>query len=196
MVDDGTIKRAVRGDLVAREICTDAEYILPWSQRSPCDGVPGDDACEHCSKRREVSILDAAKYILVKKGPISAFKLQKLCYYAQAWTLAWEDRPMFAEDFQAWVNGPVCTALYYYHQGEFIISANNIPSGNIKNLSVDDIENLDLVLDQFGDKNPYWLREQTCHEYPWLYARGDLEPDEESSAIITKGSIGAYYSSL
>lgn len=25
-------------------------------------------------------------------------KLQKLCYYAQAWSLVWDDAPLFAED--------------------------------------------------------------------------------------------------
>ena len=39
-------------------------------------------------------------------------KLQKLVYYAQAWHLALRDVPLFEEDFEAWVHGPVIPALY------------------------------------------------------------------------------------
>lgn len=53
-------------------------------------------------------VFDVAKYILCQCGKMSTWKLQKLCYYAQAWHLAWTGNPIFAEDFQAWSNGPVC----------------------------------------------------------------------------------------
>jgi hypothetical protein len=35
------------------------------------------------------TIFDVAKYILQQRGEMTAMKLQKLCYYAQAWSLAW-----------------------------------------------------------------------------------------------------------
>ncbi len=39
-------------------------------------------------------------------------KLQKLCYYCQAWYLAWNNEPLFDEEFEAWASGPVCKELY------------------------------------------------------------------------------------
>ncbi len=36
-------------------------------------------------------IFDTAKYILEKSGAMSAMKLQKSCYYLQAWFLVWDD---------------------------------------------------------------------------------------------------------
>ena len=54
------------------------------------------------------SVFDAAKYILEKMNTISAWKLQKLCYYAQAWALAWTGEPLFQEDFEAWAAGVPC----------------------------------------------------------------------------------------
>jgi uncharacterized phage-associated protein len=39
-------------------------------------------------------------------------KLQKLVYYAQSWSLALLDRPLFDEDVQAWRHGPVARSVY------------------------------------------------------------------------------------
>jgi uncharacterized phage-associated protein len=43
---------------------------------------------------------------------VSNLQLQKLVYYAQAWHLALYDRPLFEDDFQAWVHGPVIPELF------------------------------------------------------------------------------------
>lgn len=39
---------------------------------------------------------------------MSTMKLQKLCYYAQAWSLVWDDEPLIEKDFEVWANGLVC----------------------------------------------------------------------------------------
>ncbi len=39
--------------------------------------------------------VDVATYILDREGEMSAMKLQKLVYYSQAWSLVWDDRPLF-----------------------------------------------------------------------------------------------------
>ncbi|MBQ1164076.1 DUF4065 domain-containing protein, partial [Streptomyces sp. A73] len=44
-------------------------------------------------------------------------KLQKLCYFAYGYHLAWEGRPLFREPFEAWANGPVVYDLYDQHLG-------------------------------------------------------------------------------
>ncbi|MCH7691617.1 MAG: DUF4065 domain-containing protein, partial [candidate division Zixibacteria bacterium] len=54
-----------------------------------------------------ISVFDVAKYILSKLGGVSAMKLHKLLYYAQAWSLVWDERPLFQERIEAWVSGPV-----------------------------------------------------------------------------------------
>ena len=43
------------------------------------------------------NVFDVAKYILEKLGTLSTMKLQKLCYYCQAWSLVWDDTPLFDE---------------------------------------------------------------------------------------------------
>jgi uncharacterized phage-associated protein len=46
-----------------------------------------------------------------QKG-ISNKKLQKLVYYAQAWSLAFTEKPLFPEKFEAWIHGPAVPSLY------------------------------------------------------------------------------------
>ena len=143
------------------------------------------------------NIFDTAKHILEKQGCISTWKLQKLCYYAQAWTLAWSDgTPLFEENFQAWTNGPVCRELYELHKGKYVISVDELNAGDSKNLTNNEIENINVVLEDYGDKTPMWLREQTHIETPWKSARGDTPDNVRSENIITKDSMGAYYGSL
>lgn len=142
-----------------------------------------------------MSVFDVARYILDRTGEISTWKLQKLCYYAQAWTLAWNDKPLFEEDFQAWANGPVCPALFDAHRGVYTIKPEMI-HGDPSKLDAEQIENINIILKGYGDKDAYWLREQTHAEAPWKNARGDLPEGASSRAVISKESMGLYYGGL
>ncbi len=51
-------------------------------------------------------VFDVAAYILNKQGRMTTMKLQKLCYYAQAWHLVWAEKPLFDEPIQAWGEWP------------------------------------------------------------------------------------------
>ena len=44
-------------------------------------------------------------------GQMTAKKLEKLVYYAQAWHLARHQRPLFPETIEAWAQGPVVRHL-------------------------------------------------------------------------------------
>lgn len=141
------------------------------------------------------SVFDVAKYILEKCGPMSTWKLQKLCYYAQAWSIVWESEPLFGEDFEAWSNGPVCPQLFHAHQGRFNINALQI-NGNVDELTQQQQADIDIVLKDYGSMAAYELREQTHIEDPWIIARGGLQDGEPSDKVITKEAMGEYYGSL
>jgi uncharacterized phage-associated protein len=55
---------------------------------------------------------------------IDQMKLQKLLFYAHAWSLALKDKPLFEEDFEAWPWGPVVKDVYVqtkiYGRGEVV----------------------------------------------------------------------------
>jgi len=142
------------------------------------------------------TIFDVAKYILEQKGAMTTMKLQKLCYYSQAWSLAWDEVPLFEEDFEAWANGPVCRKLYSYHRKKFEVDASDFYLGDSKNLSATQKETIDVVLAFYGDKSPVWLSELTHSENPWKDARRGVEPGDYCDNIITKRAMQEYYSGL
>ena len=142
------------------------------------------------------SVFDVAKYVLNKEGSMSTWKLQKLCYYSQAWSLAWTEEPIFQEDFEAWANGPVCPELFRSHQGLFNVGIKNLEKGNPNNLTDDQKETIDIVLRDFGNMAPYELREMTHNEAPWKDARANLPEGAYCNNTITKEAMGTFYGSL
>lgn len=143
-----------------------------------------------------VTVFDVAKYILERQGSMSTWKLQKLCYYSQAWSLAWTGNPLFNEDFQAWRNGPVCPELFRMHRGQFMVDADWFKDADPSKLNTDEIDTIDTVLDSYGDKEPYELRAMTHAEKPWKDMRVGLGDFDSCNKVITKPAMGEYYGSL
>jgi len=141
-----------------------------------------------------VSAHDVAAYILEKKGEMTAMKLQKLVYYSQAWSVVWDERPLFHERIEAWANGPVVRALYETHRGEFIVAS--WPKGDPGALGEEARATVDGVLDFYGDKSPQWLSDLTHMEDPWNEARRGLQPGERGDREITLASLDEYYGGL
>lgn len=142
-----------------------------------------------------MNVFDVAKYILEKEGEMTAMKLQKLCYYAQAWSLVWDERPLFDQRIEAWANGPVCVDLYNTHRGKFLLVAKSV-TGDASNLDDDAIETIDAILKTYGDKSASWLSALTHKEAPWVNARNNLPEGERGSNEITHASMAEYYDSL
>lgn len=137
------------------------------------------------------SVFDVASYILEKCGSMPTFKLQKLVYYCQAWHMSWnKGEPLFKEDFEAWINGPVVRKLFEYHRGYFDIDC--IPLQK-KSLNRNQKENINNVLKYYKDKSVSWLIDKTHNEEPWIKARGNTLSDENSDSIILKNSIYNFY---
>lgn len=139
------------------------------------------------------TVQDVAAYILDKKGELPGMKLQKLVYYAQAWSLVWDDAPLFRESVEAWANGPVIPDLYQHHKGQFIVSA---ITGNPENLTPIQKETIDKVLEFYGDQTSQWLSDLTHQEEPWINARKGLAATERGNQKITLAAMAEYYSSL
>jgi uncharacterized phage-associated protein len=140
------------------------------------------------------TVHDVAAYILLRRGAMSAMKLQKLVYYCQAWSLVWEDRPIFDERIEAWANGPVTPDLYDQHRGLFVVS--RLPVGNPEFLSHNDQTTIGAVLDYYGCKSAQWLSDLTHKEDPWVNARRGVLPGEPSHREISLSSMAEYYGSL
>jgi uncharacterized phage-associated protein len=140
--------------------------------------------------------VDVAKYILTKTGEMTAMKLQKLIYYSQAWSLVWDETPLFDDDIQAWANGPVVQALYGYHRGKFKVDENTFSDGDIDALTDNQKDSVEKVLASLQGKSGQWLSELTHIESPWKDARGELKPTERGDSVISLAAMHEYYSSL
>lgn len=145
--------------------------------------------------RSMANIFDTAKYILEKKGTMSTMKLQKLCYYSQAWALVWDDAPLFNEEFEAWANGPVCRELFLKTKGKYSVSAADETDGD-NDLNADQTDTIDRVLEHYGDRNAQWLSQLTHMEDPWNEAREGIPAGAGCDRVITKESMARYYGGL
>lgn len=132
---------------------------------------------------------------------ITNLKIQKLLYYAQSWYLANFKEPLFEEDFQAWVHGPVISSLYTklkskgYYAGTPIRSRFSLENVENKLDEIDKnikpfLEEIARVYFPFG---AYQLELMTHKEDPWIITRGEMSPDEKCSSIIPKDLIQSYY---
>lgn len=121
-------------------------------------------------------------------------RLQKLVYYAQAWHLALKNDPLFEEDFQAWIHGPVEPTLYArFAENKWKPIVDEIKKPE---LSKGVETHLNEIMDAFGKYTAYDLERMTHNEDPWILARKGLAPDEPSTEIIPKDIMKDYYKSL
>jgi uncharacterized phage-associated protein len=140
------------------------------------------------------SVFDVAAYILANKGTMTAWKLQKLVYYSQAWSLVWDEKPLFQERIEAWANGPVCPDLYSRHRGRFSVS--DIFGGDPGALTADESATIDGVLSYYGKMDGQYLSDLTHAERPWKETRGELPAGVNSSREISLELMAEYYGSI
>lgn len=125
---------------------------------------------------------------------LTNLKLQKLLFYADAWNLALRDEPLFAEEFKAWVHGPVLLSQYHRfkdYRWQPISEAIEKPKIDPAVSSF-----LDEIIDVFGCESAVALELMTHRELPWLEARGDIPATEPSTATISKETTKRFYRSM
>lgn len=140
------------------------------------------------------SVVDVAQYILQKQGKMTTMKLQKLVYYCQAWSLVWDEEPLFSEKIQAWANGPVVRRLFDYHSGAFQVTS--LRGASVDSLDKTQRETIHAILKEYGDKSAQWLSDLTHMEDPWNITRKGLAEGEASDREIKHKTLYDYYSSL
>lgn len=71
---------------------------------------------QYSSFSNRIRVYDVANYFLAlsrdEEGSIVTYLgLQKLCFYANAWSLVWEHKPLFDEEFESGEYVPICPEL-------------------------------------------------------------------------------------
>lgn len=172
--------------------CSSSEMKYPSRKNT----YSKDEKVDVTTTFNKVSVFDVAVYILKRVKECSTMKLHKLLYYCQAWSLVWDEKPLFSQKIEAWANGPVIRELFNYHKGLYSLSPNDLLIGNDNKLSQEQKQNIDDVLDFYGDKSSQWLIDLTHSETPWIKGRKGLASNERGSVEIPLDDMQLYYSSL
>lgn len=146
--------------------------------------------------------LDVAKFLIHlavagdEPDPLTHLRLQKLLYYVQGWHLAAFGKPMFPEQIQAWVNGPVVADVWprfkEYGYACILPRAEEPPPS----LSPRDRTFIKSIWDRYNVYSPTRLAQMTHDEAPWRRARGDLPAWERSNEPITHECMRAHFAPL
>ena len=144
-----------------------------------------------------VTTLDSvADYLLCfaqEHGDVmTPLKLQKMVFYADAWYMALNDNnELIADQFEAWVHGPVARDLYSrFADYKWRPITEDIQCPEI----TDDIkEHLEEVYQVFGGFSAYELEQLTHQEEPWIKAREGLSDTEPCQNLIDKRLTAEFY---
>ncbi|MBI3335487.1 MAG: SocA family protein [Candidatus Portnoybacteria bacterium] len=150
------------------------------------------------SSKKSLKVQDVGRYFLYlagqEKEPITNKKLQKLVYYAQAWSLVLNNQRLFSEPIEAWVHGPAVRSLYaQYKKFGFEPIQEEVKSDSIK-ISEKTKEFLNTVWKAYGKLDAGYLEMLTHSEKPWREARRGLQNHESSGNEISLESMKNYYS--
>ena len=107
----------------------------------------------------------------------------------------WDDKPLFNEPIEAWVNGPVIPALYQAHKGIFKITQ-DIINGNPNTLTEAQKDTIDAVCDAYSQFNAQQLSDFTHSETPYINARKGLTLNQRGHNVISLADMSEFYSSL
>lgn len=140
-----------------------------------------------------MDVVNVAACILNECGNLSTMKLQKLCFYSQAYHLVRLGVPLFEDDFEAWANGPVAPRLFQRHRGRFVLSRGFFGDGDLNNLDNEAACSVSHVLQCLKDWDGASLSAMTHSERPWLDARAGCAPADRCSRVIPKEAIKAFY---
>ena len=150
--------------------------------------------------KNALTIFDVANFFLKivdrdSGSTITPLKLQKILYYAQGYHLAYYDKELFSEDFQAWAHGPANEEIYEKYKD---YGFNSIPSPNEEIPEMEDskCDFLNDIWQTFGIYDGKYLEEQTHKEKPWIEARKGYAPGEKCQVIITKESMKEFFKSV
>ena len=140
-----------------------------------------------------------SKHIIARMEDITPLALQKILYYIQGFSTYFFDRPIFNDNAEAWVHGPVYREIYdrfsYYRYNP--ISKNEFESYNeIDSLNAKEIKLIDSVINNFGVYSGKTLEKMTHTTIPWEEGRKELSEEEYSSNIIDIDTMKDYFTNI
>lgn len=138
--------------------------------------------------------------VIAKGLSISHLKLQKLIYFINAWHLAYFDQPLVADDFEAWVHGPVSRKVWDHFKHESTLNDEldkRACESDFERETTDDQRDLVMnVINTYSCASPHALEDITHAEPMWIQARKGLHCYEPCDNKMDLQAIKEYYQSL
>jgi len=147
---------------------------------------------------KKPKILLLSEYFISKNKKenlgLSNKKLQKLLYYAQAWSLVLNDQKIFNDKIEAWVHGPAIPLVYFtFKDFGFKDIDIKFDTKEFDSIAKEDKKILDEVWRVYGKFDAPYLEALSHNETPWQEARKGLLPHEMSDNEISTESMKQYY---
>ena len=145
-------------------------------------------------------ILMVISYIFECLGEVTPLALQKILYFIQGLFFSKYGTPLFNNDCEAWVHGPVYAEIYdmfsNFRYDPIDDPRFELLKGKSVNLDEKEREVVDLVVNTFGIYGGKTLERITHKEKPWKVAREGYSENEPSNEEISKESIKEYFVSV
>ena len=142
-------------------------------------------------------MLSVISYVFESLEEITPLGLQKLLYFIQGVSYALNGKPMFCENCQAWVHGPVYPEVYdmfrEFRYNPIEDARFAIFDGTEDKLTGAERRVIDLVVNTFGEYSGKILEKITHKETPWRRARAGYADNIPSNATILQEDIREYY---
>lgn len=145
-------------------------------------------------------MLMVISYIFEQLGEVTPLALQKILYFIQGLYFSRYGTPLFSDNCQAWVHGPVYVEIYDMFSSFRYDPINDPRFELLKGKSIDldkkEREVIDLVVNTFGMYGGKVLERITHKEDPWINAREGYSENEPSQEEISKEAIKEYFVSV
>ncbi len=129
--------------------------------------------------------------------PLTHLRLQKLLYYAQAWSLVIRDSELFPEIIEGWRFGPVVPAVFnHLPDGRKAGEIDAMHFEGVPELPESEKDFVRCVWEAYKGYSATALADQTHREQPYLNAWKERSSDAEGHDPISIGDLQDYFSDL
>ena len=145
-------------------------------------------------------LLSVISYVFSELKEVTPLMLQKLLYYIQGIYYTLYDILIFEERCEAWVHGPVYRNVYTLFKDFKYNPIDDVRFSLLKgwedNLTQNEKEIIELVLNTFGLYSGKALERITHKEYPWKEARSGYANYGHSNEEISLVSMKKYFNEV
>ena len=140
-----------------------------------------------------------ARYLIYLAGQetepefLTHMRVQKLLYYAQGWSLAIRQNPIFDSIIEAWRHGPVVRDVYDCFKS---YESKPIPPDegmDSDDLSAEDRDFARSIWASYKNYSAAGLRAMTHKEAPWVSARNCLPEEASSNQEISQSEMKEFF---